>query len=226
MTDPDLRREIRFIIAKYGYESVFTELHSVMETDLSSLQKLLQKIPKREVAAPAAVVEAAPSITTEVQIHSAEKLPTSTSSSKSTKHTTIKVKKEGQEKRGRKKKSAAAAAPQVSPLDQEEVVHPVVEQKAEEPDGKFRDAKEMRVWQRAQEQKKRAELDAKGVSIASLLTKENLEKWVSQDGRTYSYIAREYVGCPDSQVSAAAKTFGIQSSNSVKRFAMIQQGKN
>ena len=43
-----------------------------------------------------------------------------------------------------------------------------------------------------------------------LLTKENLQKWIVEEGRTFSYISREYVGCKDSEVSSIAKAFGIE----------------
>ena len=65
--------------------------------------------------------------------------------------------------------------------------------------------------------KKRKELEEKGITPQSLLTKENLQKWISE-GCTYSKIARDYVGCTDSDVAGAAKAFGLQS-NMSKHFA-------
>ena len=76
---------------------------------------------------------------------------------------------------------------------------------------KFKDSKEQKIWQREMEEKKKKENLEKGISIKSLLTKENLKKWIEEEGRTYSYIAREYTGCKDTEVSAAAKLFGIES---------------
>jgi hypothetical protein len=77
-------------------------------------------------------------------------------------------------------------------------------------ENKNRDSKEMKIWQKEQEDKKRKENEDKGINIKDLLTKENLKKWIEEEGRTYSYIAREYVGCKDSEVSATAKAFGIE----------------
>lgn len=57
---------------------------------------------------------------------------------------------------------------------------------------------------------KRKEMDAKGIKPETLLTKENLEKWLGQ-GMSYQRIAREYVGVPENEVSAIAKAFGLQS---------------
>lgn len=91
-----------------------------------------------------------------------------------------------------------------------EVVETVETEKTEEPK-KFKDSKEQKIWQREMEEKKKKENLEKGISIKSLLTKENLKKWIEEEGRTYSYIAREYTGCKDTEVSAAAKLFGIES---------------
>ena len=77
----------------------------------------------------------------------------------------------------------------------------------------YRDPKEMKLWQKAQEEKKKAENDAKGITSKSLLTKENLQKWYGEEGKTFSYISREYVGCKDTEVSAAVKFFGIENTH-------------
>ena len=82
------------------------------------------------------------------------------------------------------------------------VIEPVEE-------SKFRDPKEMKEWQKNEEEKKRKENEAKGIKKSDILTKENLKKWIEEDGRTFAYISREYVGCKDSEVSAAAKLFSI-----------------
>ena len=95
---------------------------------------------------------------------------------------------------------------------------PVVEVKEK----KFKDSKEQKVWQKEQEEKKFKENEAKGVKPKDLLTKENLKKWIEEDNRTYSYIAREYIGCKDSEVSAMAKAFGIENT---RKNVMIQNAK-
>lgn len=61
-------------------------------------------------------------------------------------------------------------------------------------------------------QKKRADLIQKGVVPSSVLTKENLTAWM-KEGKTYWQIAEE-TGCKDAEVSAAAKSFGLQSTMS------------
>jgi hypothetical protein len=59
-------------------------------------------------------------------------------------------------------------------------------------------------------QKKHEEFVAKGIQPESLLTKENLEKWLKA-GKSYQQIARDYTGVHETQVSAIAKAFGLQS---------------
>lgn len=83
--------------------------------------------------------------------------------------------------------------------------------KEEEKEKKYRDPKEMKVWQKEQEENKRKENEAKGIKPKDLLTKENLQKWYGEEGRTFSYISREYVGCKDTEVSAAVKLYNIES---------------
>ena len=82
------------------------------------------------------------------------------------------------------------------------------------------DPKDLKKWQKEQEEKKKRELDAEGINPASLLTKENLQRWIVTEKKTYAAVAREYVGLPDSMVASAAKSFGIQSDTTKKR-AMI-----
>jgi hypothetical protein len=56
---------------------------------------------------------------------------------------------------------------------------------------------------------KATELKETGVSPGSLLTKENMSKWII-DGKSYWHIAEE-TGASDAEVSAMAKVYGLQS---------------
>lgn len=67
---------------------------------------------------------------------------------------------------------------------------------------------------------KNAELVAKGIEPASLLSKESLKKWVEEEGLTYAQIARDHVGLPADQIASLAKGYGFQSPI-VKRRAML-----
>jgi len=88
----------------------------------------------------------------------------------------------------------------------------------------FRDPKEVKEFQKAAEEAKRKENDAAGIQIFQILTKENLKKWVEDEGRTYAWVAREKAGCADTQVAATAQMMGIKSKITKKR-GMIINGK-
>ena len=80
---------------------------------------------------------------------------------------------------------------------------------------------EMKKYQKEAEAKKHAELVAQGIDFRTILTKENLKKWLEDEERTYSWVAREKAGCPDTQVAAIAKSFQIQNKNTKKRAMMM-----
>jgi len=86
---------------------------------------------------------------------------------------------------------------------------------------KFRTPSELKAFQKEAEKKKRAELDAKGITADSLLTRENLKTWIEDEGKTYAWVAREMVGCAETQVSMIAKAYGIQSRISKKKGYLI-----
>ena len=81
----------------------------------------------------------------------------------------------------------------------------------------FRDPKEVREFQKAAEEAKRKENEAAGVQLVQILTKENLKKWIEEEGRTYAWVAREKAGCADTQVAAQAQMMGITSKITRKR---------
>lgn len=88
----------------------------------------------------------------------------------------------------------------------------------------FRDPKEVREFQRLGEEAKRKENDSAGIQVFQILTKENLKKWIEDEGHTYAWVAREKAGCADTQVAATAQMMGIKSKISKKR-GMIIAGK-
>jgi hypothetical protein len=71
--------------------------------------------------------------------------------------------------------------------------------------------------QRLAVEAKHQELLAEGIDPESLLTKENLEKWL-KSGKSYQKIARDYVGLHESIVSAKAKEFSLKSVASKYKF--------
>ena len=69
--------------------------------------------------------------------------------------------------------------------------------------------------------KKHKELTEQGIRPESLLTKENLTKWLGE-GLSYMRISREHTGVPENEIAAIAKTFGLQSD--VKKYIAIKKG--
>ena len=66
---------------------------------------------------------------------------------------------------------------------------------------------------------------SKGLSDKDLLTKENLERWINDEKRSYVYIAQHLVGCTDKEVSAAAKSFGLSTAFSLRRQMIVARKK-
>lgn len=65
------------------------------------------------------------------------------------------------------------------------------------------------------------ELQAKGIDPETLLTKDNLKKWIEMENLTYAQIARDHVGLSAMQVSTTAKAFGFKSMISKKRAIIL-----
>jgi len=78
-------------------------------------------------------------------------------------------------------------------------------------------SKDLKAWQKQQEAKTFEALTAKGILPESLLTLENLKKWIEDEHRTFAYVAREHLGMPEAKVADFAKEHGIKSSISKQR---------
>ncbi len=72
-----------------------------------------------------------------------------------------------------------------------------------------RTAAEIKKWQRDQEAARRTYMKANKISRTSLMTVDNLRKWL-EEGHTYARIAREQLGCKEEDVSKFAKEHGLQ----------------
>jgi len=70
-------------------------------------------------------------------------------------------------------------------------------------------------YKKTSETKKK--LIEKGKTPEEILTKENLQKWLVDERRSYAYIAREYAGCTNQVVSDIAKGFGLETPFTNKR---------
>jgi hypothetical protein len=77
-------------------------------------------------------------------------------------------------------------------------------------------SREMKEYQRSAVEAKRKENEQAGLQPSHFLTKENLTKWIEEEGQTYAWVAREKAGCPETQVSATAQMMGIKSRISKK----------
>jgi len=190
--------EIRYLIAKYGYADLFTSLETMMRKDYEFLNSHFNKVVK------------VPVLQEVVQPVVAPVVP-------------VKEKK-ARKQRTKKVVAAKSALEKIEPtiIDDESIleVNEIKEVVVTDVQG-FRDPKEVKEFQRTAEEKKRKENEAAGIQLNTILTKENLKQWVEVEGKTYSWVAREKAGCPDTQVAATAQMMGIRSKISKRRGIMM-----
>jgi len=202
-----LQQDIRGLIAAHGFEMVHTTFQEIMRQDYEFLSKIFNTVPAAPVSAP---VPAPAPVPTPV---SHEVAPATHQPNK--KMIRITVKKEVEEP---PKLVVNPVAVISTPVEEETPVEESVntlEMPDEKP--KFRSPTEMKRFQKEAEKKKRAELDAKGITVASLMTRENLKKWIEEEGKTYAWVAREVIGCAETLVSTMSKNYGIQSNISKRK---------
>jgi hypothetical protein len=245
----NVKQTLRFLIASSSVEAVHTGLQEILHEDYIFLRTLFSSAQAR--VTPAAAVHAVPAVPTqpphvEPPLTAEPQQPqdiTSDSRIRSDRKIRI-VKKSGLtdlEVNSVSESPAAAPAPaqaaahapaevntsQPQPQDSPftpffNSVNPDKNINAEpKEDSKFRNPKDVKKWQKEQEELKHAELLKQGVDPKSLLTSANLKKWVELEGKPYAHIAREYVGLPEEFISAMAKSFGIQSVAAKRRAAVI-----
>ena len=185
------------LIATHGLEGVHTALNDYMRREYEFLTRLLNT----------------PSTVQQQHVPVVEQLPTEVAPIK-VKNVKITVKKSAE----------PVELPQELP---QEVVQELPQEVVQElpTENKFRSPTEIKEFQRLAVEKKHAELQAIDVSAASILTKENLKKWVEEGGNTYAWVAREKAGVPESEVAAIAKSHGIVSKISKRRGVIIAQKK-
>jgi hypothetical protein len=215
----DLRQNLQELIAIHGTGKVYAELYGKMKEEYEFLREFFS-----EEKAPRAVPP-------KKKVVKSTTVPTATQDSDTTDMSASALR---DAKIRIVKKEVAAVEPDPLELfppaveneeenEQESEVAAVVPLASKPPT--FKNPKEAKAWQKEQELKKKQELSDLGILPNSLLTKENLERWIVHDSRTYAYIAREYVGLPEAMVSETAKAFGIQTEASKKRNEMIKKKK-
>jgi hypothetical protein len=90
----------------------------------------------------------------------------------------------------------------------------------------IRTPKEQKAWQESEEKKKREELDKLSIRRDTILTEENLKRWLVDEKRSCAWIAREKAGCPAVFVSDVAASFNIESEVRRKRREKTEKNNN
>ena len=195
-----LRDVLRELSAKHSYVDLHKELLALMKEEYAALTDFFaEKKPRqrRAVPEPAPVVAVAQP-PAQVPVETEAERDVETVPAKVLANTKIRIIKK------------SSTEPVTQTPQQEET--PQAEQ--EKP---RMNSKELKAWQREQEGKKLAELKANGIRPESLLTAENIKRWIEGEHRTFAYVAREYVGMPEDKVADFAKGHGVKSSISKKR---------
>ena len=223
---------LRHTIGMFGMEAVHTALDELCKEEYDFLKKIYGNATPVATAATAATAAmaatAAPVTKLTEEVH--EEIPRPEVVQKIRPDTKVRiVKKPSHDEPSNTVQ--ATPQPQVAeptPVTQVQAPTPPAVQTAiqqKHTESGFTDPKDIKRWQREQEDKKKRELDEQGLNPASLLTKENLHRWIVEEKKTFAAVAREYVGLPDSMISSAAKSHGIQSETS-KRRSMIAASKS
>jgi len=212
--DTSLRFKLRVLMTQYSSQEIQTTLRQIFEDDYSYYQTLFAvPVPVVEAAAvapaPAAPTPEAPEASTEAAAAPNVSEEPISNTSRIRSDTKIRVIKR--------------------PVAVEEVVI-ATEAKDEEASvsvisGDKEKKAQMKREQTEKEMAKYKELVSKGVDPETLLTKENLKKWIDVDCLTYAQIARDHVGLSALQVSNIAKGFGFKSIIAKKRAMIIASRK-
>jgi hypothetical protein len=194
----DMESELRTLIGKYGMRAVHEGLMKEMRDTFQYLQVVFE--PKNEIIYP--IVNHLPTVEfvkdtipegirpAEVSIDTDSLYEEEVVLTEIVKDPTVK------EIQITDAKTAKAVAAQQQPQQSPPFFPPV-------------EVKQQKAKHREEVDKKRLELVAKGMKPESLLTEENLKKWLGA-GQSYLKIAKE-TGVHESQVASVAKSFGLQS---------------
>ena len=195
----DIESEIRKLVSSYGYQYVNDTLQSMMKNEYIYLSKLFQT-----TATPVSVVPTPTALVAQ---------------------STVKVKKQKKVKKVKVVDQPKVTEPKVdeptNTLVLEEEIKEVV---VTNPTPTYRDPKEIKEYQKTEEEKKRKENEEAGIELSQILTKENLKQWIEIEGHTYAWVAREKAGCKESQIAATAQMMGIKS-RITKKKALIMAGR-
>jgi hypothetical protein len=195
----DIESEIRKLVSSYGYQYVNDTLQSMMKNEYTYLSKLFQ------TTAPPIIV--APTVTTLVS------------------QPTVAIKKQKKVKKVKVIDHPKVTEPKVTePTNTLVLNEEIKEVVVTNTTPAYRDPKEMKEFQKTEEEKKRKENEGLGIELSQILTKENLKQWIEIEGHTYAWVAREKAGCKESQIAATAQMMGIKS-RITKKKALIMAGR-
>lgn len=180
----DIHQDLRALIVTHGIEKVHATLQEMMRKDYEFLTRFFG-------------TQVTPLVTVPVTVPVAHEQQTLESVLTPTKVKNVKIVV-------KKSEVEPIPTPEVAP-----VPAPAPTENTMEQEKKFRSPIEMKEFQRQAVEKKHAELQAKGITPESILTKENLTKWILEENNSYAWVAREKAGCPETTVSAIAKNYGI-----------------
>jgi hypothetical protein len=225
--DMSLRYKLRVLMTQYSSQEIHATLQQIFRDDYEYYQTLFSQAQihtqaesqTQTQAQPQTQVDAQPQVQTQVQAQvqaqpQQESQPTPLTPTDETPiSNTTKLRSDT---RIRVVKRPVADAPT------EETVAVVVQREdavsvASAISGDREKKAQMKKEQTEKEGEKYRELVSKGIDPESLLTKENLKKWIDTDGLTYAQIARDHVGLSALQVSNIAKGFGFKSIIAKKR---------
>jgi hypothetical protein len=208
--DDDLKRSLRDLISRTSSAQVHKALTDIFNEEYAFLHKFFGDTKKVRKSVPAQ--DTPPVVSEEVVDASLAPAAAPTPASAVAPHRAERV-------RGDAKVIVMKEPPSPEDLLQTAPQPPVHTESG------FRDPKDLKKWQKEQEEKKANELKAAGVNPLSLLTEANLRKWVVDEKKTFSAIAREYIGLSDAIISVEAKKYGLQSETG-KRRALIAASKS
>ena len=205
----DIESEIRKLVSSYGYQYVNDTLQSMMKIEYAYLSKLFQTIPPPIIVTPiATALVSQPTATVKKQ-------------KKVKKVKAIDQPKVTEPKVNEPKVNEPKVNEHINTLVLDEEIKEVV---VTNPTAAYRDPKEMKEFQKIEEEKKRKENEGLGIELSQILTKENLKQWIEIEGHTYAWVAREKAGCKESQIAATAQMMGIKS-RITKKKALIMAGR-
>jgi hypothetical protein len=195
-----IRQDIRELIAKYGLSAVHAEFQAEMKDTYTFLRQLYEP-PKKNLIIP--IGETIPDrIATPLHKSLPAVLPEPPQLDLNVKETQM--------------SETLTVSPEDRDPSLKEVIIQAKSEMAKQPEEKFTKAKH-----REEVLKKHKELTEKGIRPESLLTKENLTKWLGE-GMSYMKIAREETGVHENEIAVIAKTFGLQSD--IKKYIVMKKG--